>query len=177
MSFMMNPRRLLQPALEPVSLAEVKLFLRIEHDAEDALLTTMIRAAREAAEAILNTSFIHQQWEWVVETLKCRTLTLPMAPVVSVSEVASRDASGIWTVIAPSDYALAGVSVTLGNGISDNVALRVRYQAGISASAFDVPAVIKHALLEHITHLYETRGLDDVTDISSIYSRLREVRL
>lgn len=173
----MNPRRLVQPALEPVSLVEVKLFLRIEHDAEDALLATLIRAAREAAEAILNTSFIHQQWEWVMAALPCAELTFPMAPVVSVSEVASRDDAGNWNVVAASAYTLVGSRVLLRHNIATNAALRVRYQAGISASAFDIPAVIKHALLEHVTRLYETRGLDEVTDISGIYAPLREVRV
>ncbi|WP_296815413.1 head-tail connector protein [Brevundimonas sp.] len=36
---------------EPVSLAEAKLFLRIEHGAEDELILMLLEAAKEKAEA------------------------------------------------------------------------------------------------------------------------------
>ncbi|MDO1558114.1 head-tail connector protein [Brevundimonas sp. 2R-24] len=36
---------------DPVTLAEAKLFLRVEHDAEDGLIQLMIEAAKAAVEA------------------------------------------------------------------------------------------------------------------------------
>ena len=45
------PRLLLRvaaPASEPLTLAETKLYLRVDHTAEDTLMNNLITAAREA---------------------------------------------------------------------------------------------------------------------------------
>lgn len=50
------------PATEPISLAEAKLFLRIDDSSEDALIETFIAAAREMAENFTLRAFITQTW-------------------------------------------------------------------------------------------------------------------
>lgn len=173
----MNPRRLVQPAAEPVSLADVKLFLRIEHDAEDSLLSTLLQAAREAAESFLSVSFLEQTWQYTIEHHQDSWLNLPMSPVLAVAEIAMRDDASAWVVQSSSAYALIGDRIKLSPELTFQSALRVHYTAGMASDAANIPATIKHALLEHVTKLYETRGLDDVLDISHIYASLREVRV
>ena len=51
-----------QPAVEPVTLAEAKLHLRVDIADDDPLITTLIGAARVAAENICRRAFVTQQW-------------------------------------------------------------------------------------------------------------------
>ncbi|RXF75455.1 head-tail connector protein [Hansschlegelia zhihuaiae] len=50
------------PAAEPVSLAEAKAFLRLEHDAEDALVTELVSAARARVENLTRRVLVAQRW-------------------------------------------------------------------------------------------------------------------
>lgn len=178
MTLALNPRRLVQPAHEPVSLAEVKLFLRIEHDVEDSLLATLISAAREAAEALLDLSCIIQTWQWDVPGAPCAAFTLPRAPVVAILQVQTREREDAdWTVLAPSHYQLRGNRVQFAANLPMIAEIRITYEAGLSNDAAGVPAAIRHALLQHSATLYESRGSSAVTDVQHIYAGLREVRL
>lgn len=52
-----------------ISLEEVKAYLRIDHTADDALLTLLIDSAKEHAEAFLNHDFTETDTEGVVTYL------------------------------------------------------------------------------------------------------------
>ena len=53
------------PAEEPVSLAEAKLHLRVDIADDDALITALISAARQAAETITGRQIVTARWnEW-----------------------------------------------------------------------------------------------------------------
>lgn len=46
----MGTLKITDATVEPVTLAEAKLHLRVDHNAEDALITALITATRQAAE-------------------------------------------------------------------------------------------------------------------------------
>lgn len=50
------------PAVEPVSLATAKNFLRVDFTEDDALITALITAAREWAEGYTHRAFFSQTW-------------------------------------------------------------------------------------------------------------------
>ena len=55
------------PATEPVSLAEVKSYLRIDGTADDAVLTILIASARRSAEEYTKRAFITQTWQLTLD--------------------------------------------------------------------------------------------------------------
>ncbi|HRE44325.1 MAG TPA: head-tail connector protein, partial [Terricaulis sp.] len=99
------------PASEPVSLAEAKLFLRVDHDAEDDLITTLIAAAREAVEAGCGRALITRRVResldiWRREAMNGAVLGLgPVSAVIAVRLIAD---SGAQSVLDPERYRLEG---------------------------------------------------------------------
>lgn len=55
------------PTSEPVSLDEMKEYLRQDHDAEDELITAFITAARITVEEWLRRALINQTWEMYLD--------------------------------------------------------------------------------------------------------------
>lgn len=75
------------PAYEPLSLAEAKLFLKVETTADDPLISSMIRVAREYAEKFTQTALVQQTWDDKrdgVRADECGLIVLEKPPVQSV---------------------------------------------------------------------------------------------
>src|SRR5690242_14642320 len=53
------------PAVEPLSLAEAKAFLRVEHDDDDDIIAALIAGARIHVEAQTRRALITQSWRLV----------------------------------------------------------------------------------------------------------------
>lgn len=62
----MGLRQTEAPACEPVTLKQAKVFLRINHDAEDELILRLLKTARQAIESFTGRSLIRQGWEFSV---------------------------------------------------------------------------------------------------------------
>jgi uncharacterized phiE125 gp8 family phage protein len=185
------------PVSEPVSLAEAKAFLRLETSDEDDLVSHLISTAREAIERSLGLALITQT---VRETLDAftgsgvqnhgRAYRLAVQPLVSVTAVAVRDASGGSTPWDADQYfvmpGLHGCLVltpdgrfpasTLGAG-----GIEVTYVAGFGAAGAQVPNAIRQAILLAVADGFENRtgitdyGLSPV--ISALIAPYRRVRL
>ena len=156
------------PAVEPVSLAEAKAHLRIGHADEDALISTLITAARRHAEAQTGLAAISQSWRHFRDDWPdTGVIALPLAPLISVDEVAVYGDDGIKAVIDPAHYyadnasrpprlLLRGSRVWARPGrIGNGIAISVTIGFGAAAS---VPAELRQALLQLLAHWYEHRG-------------------
>ena len=56
-------QRTVDPTSEPVTLAECKTWLRVDIADDDALLSALVTAARDAHELYCNRAYITQTWQ------------------------------------------------------------------------------------------------------------------
>ncbi|AEC22290.1 hypothetical protein PT7_P054 (plasmid) [Pusillimonas sp. T7-7] len=69
---------------EPVTLAEAKLHLRVDIDAEDALIGSLITAAREHVELVTGRALADVSYSWTPEG--DRTTPLPIVPATVTTD-------------------------------------------------------------------------------------------
>jgi uncharacterized phiE125 gp8 family phage protein len=154
------------PAAEPVQLTEAKLHARIEHSADDTLVTALIAAAREQVEHITGRRLITQTWEQVLPAFS-DSMDLDVAPVASITSVKYLDSAGTEQTLSNTVYSLISESLpprlVLKTGQSwpatysaDN-AIRIRFDAGYGAASTAVPQAIRAWLLVRIASLYAQR--------------------
>ena len=97
------------PALEPVTLAEVRQFLRLDGDSEDTLLTGLIKAARETLEVQTGLALINQTWRFYPDSWpKSGVVRIAKYPVRSVVAVTAYIEDGAPVSIAGHDLHLSG---------------------------------------------------------------------
>src|SRR5690606_17557111 len=95
------------PEVEPVTLVEVKQNLRIDHDSEDDLLASLIRAARENVEAKCGMALINQQWRLSIDGLPRSNLALLRRyPVRTITSVTIYGDDGEASLVDPDLYSL-----------------------------------------------------------------------
>ena len=154
-----------EPVVEPVSVAELKSFLRITHEGDDALLADMIKAARMFCENYTGKVFISRTFKIVFDRLNDnRIIPLAKGPLVSVSSVKTFDADGSDVPISSEDYTVDANRILMNDGVSLHLPprntriLEVNFIAGYGDAADDVPESIKQAILMKATYMYEQRG-------------------
>lgn len=168
------------PAVEPVTLSEVKTFLKVEHSDDDGLLSNLISAARVDAENFLSRSLITQGWRMSFDSYIPYELLLAMTPVQSISSVKAIDKQGTEATISAATYHLGADNRKVIFDIAVcSYKIEIDYVAGYGDAAADVPSPIRQGILNHIAYMYEHRGLkrDMPLGASRYYWAYRIVRL
>ncbi len=161
-----------------VSLDEAKLHLKLETSVEDALITSDILSAAEAAEQITGRAIMPQTYELTLDAFP-DALELTRVPVASVTSLKYFDATGTEQTLSNTLYTLdsaddAGfayvVPVYAGSWPStrDQInAVALRYVAGY-ADAASVPESIKAWIKLMIGAMYESRQLEGAKQTYSL---------
>jgi len=152
--------------VEPVSLAEAKLHLRVDFDDDDALIESLISAARVAAETLTGRQICTARWMRTLDGFPCSSLLLLRCPVQSVVEISYQDLLGQWQTVDPSiyvsDFTSEPARITPGFGNSWPITLpqigvvRVVFDAGYGTPS-DVPEGLKSWIKLRIGSLYAHR--------------------
>lgn len=161
------------PAVEPVTLTEAKTQCRVDGSTEDTFLTSLIVAAREAAEAQTGRALINQTWERTLDAFPRRwNIYLPFPPLVSVTHIKYIDADGVLQTLASTGYKVLttrtpGEVCLSYNNVwpstrCEEDAVTVRYVAGYGATAASVPQLIKQGILLTINHWYDNREAEEL---------------
>ncbi len=158
--------RTIPPGAEPVTLAEAKANLRLDHDSEDDLIAGLIRAASEEVEATTGVAMIDQGWRLAVDALPpSGTLLLRRGPVKEIASVTIYGADGEASLVPPEDYEADLVSTPA--RLHFNVrpermrtmnGIEVDFVAGHGEAGTDVPDLLKRAVLTLVAHWFEFRA-------------------
>ncbi|MDA5194946.1 head-tail connector protein [Govanella unica] len=158
------------PAVEPLTLDEVKLHLRVDGCEEDGLLSACITAARRSAEAYLRRALIAQRWQYYLDDWPGVVLRIPCPPLRTVDMIRIYDGDGAVLTMDPDRYevdcrsepgriaARGGIWPAPGRRMGG---IEITFEAGYGTSWNAVPQDIRAGLLMAVAAMYEQRGATD----------------
>lgn len=155
------------PASEPLSLAEAKNYLRVDHEHDDALISSMIAAARVLIEAKTRRALLTQTWRIVLGRWPSSgVIAAPVSPLREIVAARVKDAGGEAQPLDLDIFVLNGASspglISFDAGrvthpLQERAGIEIDIEAGYGAAA-DVPAPLLQAIRLLLARAYEYRG-------------------
>jgi uncharacterized phiE125 gp8 family phage protein len=160
------------PAVEPITLEEVKLFGRIDGSDEDTLITSIITGVRQKVELYLNRALIEQTITLIMDWWNTFEILLPQPPLLSITKVETIDEDDVATEYAATNYyadreSIPGrLIIKRGSTLPTNTdrlagGFKITYKAGYGSTASYVDTIIKNAMKEWAVLQYENRVFDE----------------
>lgn len=161
---------------EPLDLAFVKSYLRVDGSDDDDTIDLAIKAAREMCEEKTKRSIKTRTYELVLNDFPDQSyIEVPRPPFISIESIKYRDKNGDSYTVDPSEYE-ADIESEPGNIVTLSIwpqftpypvnAVRIRYSAGYGIDK--VPSGIKQAMLLLISHWYENRRVVSVGEVTKV---------
>ena len=152
------------PAVEPVTLVEVKRQRNVTGTDYDAELTRLIAAARQYVENYTGRALITQTWDLFLDEFPKR-IEMPFAPLQSVTTLKYTDTAGAQQTLSSALYTVSanaepGYIVPAYNESWPDIryepdAVEVRYIAGSGDASTDMPEDLRNALFLLIGEWHE----------------------
>ncbi len=175
---MLSPVLVTPASSGPITLAQVKSQVHIDHADEDASIELMIDAAIERCDGyggVLRTALIEQTWQQDFPYFPYCEFRLALGQLISVTSITYYDTLNVQQILATSVYA----AFSDANGpyfkLKDQQswpstfyrddAVRVTWKAGFGTTADFVPADIRHAMLMLVCHWFDNRSTSVIGEI------------
>lgn len=158
------------PALEPVTLDYAKIFLRVDNDEEDQLISDLIRAARERVEGLINAALITRTRRFTTSKINSKGVFINSGNISQITAVRLRGVD--FSVEVSLAYLAINlrclpsvVSVkdraTFQSYAPEASTLEIDFIAGFGHDEDDIPMPLRQAILLLLAQSYEYRGGDN----------------
>jgi uncharacterized phiE125 gp8 family phage protein len=163
--------RVVQPTVEPVSLAEAKMHCRVDTETDDIYIQALISTARQYVEDIQDITICSSVWEVKYDLFPVWAIVLPRMPLQASQPITItyRSGDGTYSTLssANSDFQVDG-SVLPGRVYpqwarawpatrGDENSVTIRYSAGYGEGGRDAPPTLRHLMMLLVAHWYESR--------------------
>jgi len=159
------------PTIEPVTVNEVKDYLRVDTNVDDSLIADLISSAREEVEDWTRRKMMVQTWDYYLDAFPQKNyIILPFGRLNSVTSVKWKDTDGTeTTLVENTDYLVETNGDQLGKIILPygetwpsgpfytTHAIVIRFVCGWTAMS-SVPGKIRTAIKLRVAARYEDRG-------------------
>lgn len=150
------------PAAEPLLLAEAKSYLRVAHDADDALIQSLIAGARGQVEARTRRALLPQSWRIVLDAWPSSgRIASPVSPLQAVAAARVFDAAGEAEALDSEIFLAMPDGIVFDSGRVTHPGrmaggIEIDIEAGYGTAA-DVPAPLIQAMRLLLARAYEYR--------------------
>ena len=161
-----RPLLLAGPAVEPVSLAEAKAWLKIDGADEDDLVGALVTSARLVVEGATRRMLITQSWRLVRDDWpRGPALDLPLAPLRAIDAISVIDSAGVARTLAPASYRIDANADSARLCFNETPpapgragGIEIDVTVGYGAAPASVPAPLRQAILALAARWFENRG-------------------
>lgn len=154
-------------SVEPVTLSEMKDFMKVDLTDEEDMITSMIESARVSIEKYCGIGLITKTYDYYFDKAE-DVIKIPLPPLQSVTTFVYNNLSYTETEISSSNYKVFTFdnnkgevvklpSYTYVTAVPDYRPFRIRFVNGFGDTASDVPDILKLALKLTVAHWFENR--------------------
>jgi uncharacterized phiE125 gp8 family phage protein len=182
----MVPIRVAESSVEPVSVAELRLYLRLDPDdhSEDGLLADLVAAARAGIEAESRRILRPATFRLILAAWPWGWLAVPLSPLVAVTRLALSGPAGATPLdpglvhLGDDPIEAPGLAIDPAAPALDGRSVLIELSAGYGGDGPALPPPLRLAVLRLAAARYEHRGDEpDPPDPAALAAPFRRLRL